>query len=140
MSTRKPSEFVDHPVGYAYARDHGFFRAHCKHVTDGDTGDFYVDLGMGKYAYETIRLHDFDTAEIFSPKSPAERKHGLEAKARVESLLLDKPCLIRTFRDAETFGRYVADVYFLVTTENAFTEVSLAETLGREGFEKKESY
>lgn len=138
--SRKPADFEKHPVPYEYAREKGFFRAWCHNVTDGDTFDFSVDLGMSKYAYEIVRLHAFDTAEIFHPGSPAERAHGIEARTRAAALILEKPCLLKTFRDQETFGRYVADVYYIVSSTFGFTEISLADTLGREGFAKRENY
>jgi endonuclease YncB( thermonuclease family) len=140
MSLRKPADFDKHPVPYEYAREKGIFRAHCHHVTDGDTIDVFVDLGLAKYAYETIRLAGRDTPEIFHPSSPAEREHGILARNRVEALLLERPCLIKTFRDQETFGRYVADVFYLFTSPQGFTEISLGDTLAREGLLKRESY
>lgn len=135
---RKPAEFENHPAPYELARQMGFFRAVCKNVTDGDTYDFLIDLGMGKYAYDTVRLHGLDTAEIFHPTSAAERTHGLAAKERVTDLLLGKPVLIKTYKDVETFGRYVADVG--IVTANPLTVSDLAEVLRSEGFAKKASY
>lgn len=138
---RKPSEFENHPASYAAAREYGCFRAVCKNVTDGDTIDCFIDLGMGKYAYDTIRLHDLDTAEIFRSSNPAEREHGMLAKARVMALVLNKPILIKTFKDAETFGRYVADVEYPAVTEGgAMVWQDLAVQLRSEGFAKRESY
>lgn len=133
--SRKPIEFESHPASYDHARSIGCFRAVCKYVTDGDTFDVYLDLGMGKYAYDTIRLQGLDTAEIFHPSNPAERAHGLAAKARVIELIDQKPILIKTYRDAETFGRYVADVQYVDTLWK-----DLATTLRNEGFAKRASY
>jgi endonuclease YncB( thermonuclease family) len=134
--SRKPIEFENHPATYDYARSIGCFRAFCKYVTDGDTYDAYVDLGMGKYAYDTIRLQGLDTAEIFHPSNAAERMHGMAAKTRVIELLNQKPILLKTYRDAETFGRYVAEVWYFEQS----LETSLADTLRAEGFAKKASY
>lgn len=116
----------------------GLLRGVCKYVTDGDTYDVYISLGLDQYAYTTIRLHAFDTAEIFHPSTAAERAHGMAAKSRVTDLILDKPILLRTYRDAETFGRYVADV--ALVTPNPVTLIDLAATLETEGFAKKASY
>jgi endonuclease YncB( thermonuclease family) len=136
---RKPKDFDNHPASYAHARSLEYFRAFCHNVTDGDTFDVLIDLGIGKYAYEIIRLQGLDTAEIFSPKSAGERAHGLAAKARTAELILEKPVLIKTFRDAETFGRYVADVFFFPSLAVA-DFISLADTLRAEGFAKREAY
>lgn len=133
---RKPSEFENHPATYGYARSNGFFRAVCKYVTDGDTADFFIDLGLNQYAYDTIRLYDLDTAEIFHPSNAAEKEHGIAAKARVVELIDQKPVLLKSYKDAETFGRYVAEVWYFDVT----TLTSLADTLRAEGFAKKASY
>lgn len=135
---RKPAEFENHPAPYEMARSMGCFRAVCKNVTDGDTYDAFIDLGMGKYAYDTVRLHDLDTPEIFRPSNAAERAHGMAAKDRVADLILGKPILLKTYKDAETFGRYVADV--ALVTANPMTLTDIAETLSAEGFAKKASY
>lgn len=137
---RKPSEFETHPASYTQARSVGCYRAVCKNVTDGDTFDAFIDLGMGKYAYDTIRLQGLDTPEIFHPSSAAERIHGQAAMARAVELLLDKPILIKTYRDAETFGRYVADVTYFAVDRNVLSWPDLASTLRAEGFEKRASY
>lgn len=108
---RVPTEFADFPVPYPDARDEGLLRAHCKHVVDGDTYDFLIDLGMLQYAYETVRLARADTPEIFRPRNDAELAHGHEAKAFAESVLLEKPCLLRTHK-GDSFGRFIADVWF----------------------------
>jgi micrococcal nuclease len=135
---RKPTEFETHPASYDMARSMGSFRAVCKNVTDGDTYDFFIDMGMGKYAYDTIRLQGLDTAEIFHPSNAAERAHGLAAKDRAMELILGRPVLIKTYKDVETFGRYVADI--ALVTLNPLTLTDVAETLRIEGFAKKASY
>lgn len=135
---RKPFEFENHPASFDMARSLGCFRAFCRYVTDGDTYDLFIDLGLNKYAYDTIRLHDADTPEIFHPSSPAERNHGLAAKARIEDLILQKPVLIKSYKDAETFGRYVADVWYF--TLSPLTLHSIAETLKDENLLKRTSY
>jgi len=146
---RKPTEFAEHPASFSEAQAKGLCRAVCKHVVDGDTFDVLIDLGWNCYAYETLRLHDVDTPEIFRPKSEAERDLGLKARYRVTELILDKPVLIRSFKDAETFGRFVADVYVLYGVEfpgpfivesilasDAGTWISLAEILKAERLTK----
>jgi endonuclease YncB( thermonuclease family) len=113
-SYRIPREFVDHPFHYTELGEMSgpAFRAVCRNVVDGDTFDFLVDLGFYAYSYITIRLKDFDAPELFHPKSAAEKELAQRARARVEELLLDKPCVIVTAKDTQTFGRFVADVYY----------------------------
>lgn len=134
---RKPLEFEDHPLSYERARSEGYFRAFCRHVVDGDTLDALIDLGMGKFAYDPIRLHDVDTPEIFHPANSFERQHGLQARDRVIALVLNKPIAIKTWKDAETFGRYVADVVYFGASNATY---DLAKTLRAEGLIKRESY
>lgn len=135
--SRKPAQFENHSTSYVKARELGCFRAVVTHVTDGDTLDVFVDLGLGKYAYETIRVLDVNTAEIFRPENDLEKAHGLAAKDFVESLLLGSPVLLRTYKDKETFGRYVAEVLYVDSSGNY---QSLGEQLIEGGFEKRESY
>ncbi len=125
---RKPIEFSEHPLTFDEARAQGFCRGHCRYVVDGDTFDMLIDLGFHNFAYETLRLHDVDTPEIRGE----ERQRGLEAKARVEELILDRPVLVRSFKDQETFGRFVADVRYW--TGSAWSD--LGETLVSEGHVK----
>ncbi len=105
---RKPREFEHHPV-----KLHNMtFRAVCARVLDGDTYDFFIDLGLNHYGYETIRLSGFDTPEIFHPKSEAERVLGLKAQARCVRLIEGKPVQLTTYKDLDSFGRYIADVTY----------------------------
>jgi endonuclease YncB( thermonuclease family) len=131
---RKPADFERHP----YHIEPPLMRAVCKHVTDGDTYDLFLDNFTFEYSYKTFRLHALDTAEIFRPRNKAELEHGLAAKRRVEQLILDKPVLIRTFKDDVTFDRFVADVMYYSVESNTWWD--LAILLRREGFEKRESY
>lgn len=106
---RLPQEFIDHPLPFP---DLVEYRAFCRHVVDGDTFDFLVDLGLHQYSYITVRLANVDTPEIFQPKSEYEREEGYKAKKLVEDTILDKPAKIITHRHRTTFGRYIADVYY----------------------------
>lgn len=129
MSTRLYPLFANHPSPFP---TDGRYRAICSHVVDGDTFDTLVDLAFGVSSYETLRLHDFDAPEIFHPKSPAERDLGNKAFARCRELLENRAVLLRTFKDDQTFGRYVADVWFWTGTEWK----DLAQTLRAEKLSK----
>lgn len=127
---RKPAEFIDHPMTFPSPLE---ARAFCRYVVDGDTMDVLVDLGMGKYAYETIRLKDVNCWEIYGGADVEEKIRGQAAKAFVEELILDKPVKIRTYKDAMTFGRYVADIFYWDINR---WWVDLAEELRAAGHEK----
>lgn len=133
--------FDDHPTGYEAARSLDCFRAFCARVVDGDTYDFILDLGITARVRVRVRLKDFDTAEIFHPRSDAELQHGLKAAQFVKDLLLGRPCLVRTFRtssgaDLVTVGRYVADVSFYDQGKT----LDLKQVLADNGFAKRPSY
>lgn len=127
--TRKPLEFVDHPMDFP---ENQTFRGFCRNVVDGDTFDALIDIGLHKYAYEPLRLKDIDTPEIFRPKSEEERKAGYEAKKLVESFILDKPIKLQTHKDNTSFGRYEADVWYWF--EDQWHD--LAQTLRNNGYEE----
>lgn len=124
--SRKPVEFDGHPMPYPGP----IFRAHVRHVVDGDTLDALVDLGFNAYAYVVVRLRSIDTPEIYRPQDEEEREAGHRAKARVEALVMDRPVRLKTWKDKTTFGRYVADVEHY--TDGEWRD--LAGTLRAEGF------
>lgn len=105
--SRKPAEFRDHPATFVEARGQQAYRAVCRHVVDGDTYDFFVDLGLFQYAYVAVRLNGIDTPEVYGVNASVE---GQAAKTYVASILLDRPCLLFTGKDPTTFGRFVADI------------------------------
>lgn len=132
---RKPSEFVKHPVSFGRAQEVGLVRGVCRRVVDGDTYDFFIDLGFNQYAYHTIRLLDVDTPEpappigwdwlpIFRPETEEERKLGRQAAERCRELMLNKPVLLRSYKDAQTFGRFVAEVYVPIPKDREAPTIS----------------
>lgn len=134
---RKPSEFENHPVSHVEAVASGKLRAICKHVVDGDTYDFFVSLGLDEYTYITVRLHDFDTPELFHPRNDAELTHAREARDFAIALMLGEPCLLATYRDQESFGRYVADIS-VIGKGGYFLDVK--KELDRAGLKKRTTY
>lgn len=119
---RKPQEFANHPHKFPDLME---YRAFCRYVVDGDTFDFIVDLGIYQYTYTTVRLFGIDTYEIFGRVDEETRQKGFAAKARVEQLILNKPCTIVLHKDTTTFGRFVADVFYYESGQKK----SLKETL-----------
>ena len=111
-------------------------RAVCRHVIDGDTIDAFVDEGLYDYAYITIRVKDFDAPETRT-SNLKEKTHGLDAKIFAVDLLLGKPIRMLTYKDTETFGRFVADVWYY-GTDGAM--ISFADTMRAAGFEKRDTY
>lgn len=85
------------------------YKAKCINVVDGDTFDFEVDLGFHLQKKIRVRLMEVDTPELRSAIEQ-ERKHAREAKAFVETLLLDKQMTIHTEKSTGIYGRFSAQV------------------------------
>lgn len=107
---RKPPIFDNHPVPFGLAQASGLTRGVCLHVVDGDTADFFLDLGWLQYGYEALRFAHADTRELRGTTGD-ELALAREAKQRVEELILEKSVLIRSYKEKSTFGRFVAEVY-----------------------------
>lgn len=109
-------------MGYEY--EPSFLRAQCLRVIDGDTVDLLVDCGFHNHKVERFRLYGIDTYELNS-KDAAERTKALEAKVKLTGWLgpslgtlstLEKviwPLKIRTQKDPDNFGRWLAEVWFV---------------------------
>lgn len=105
---RKPTEFLNFPS----LIDPGFgpYRAVIKHVTDGDTVDLMVDVGFNDYKYITVRIYGINAPEIFSGTAE-ERQRGQAARDYLMHLAPPgTPCVIRTDKDRQSFGRYSAKI------------------------------
>lgn len=106
--SRRPAQFDGYPAWLMEVAPFGPYRCVIALWIDGDTCDVFVDLGLNKYGYETIRLRDVDAPEI---NRLATRDAGMAAKAFVEELAPQgTPVVIETIKDVTTFGRYVADI------------------------------
>ena len=84
-------------------------------ITDGDSIRMDVDLGFGCHLLGNdgrgvdIRLHGLDAAEVRT-RCPAEKAHGLLAKACVEEHLKVGETYQITTRERGKFGRYLATI------------------------------
>lgn len=84
-----------------YARD---YPATVLIVKDGDTIECKIELGLGIYKVESIRLNGIDAPEM----STAE---GKAVKKELEQLLQDKQVVISTSNDKrEKYGRLLGEV------------------------------
>lgn len=130
---RKPPEFNDHPMAYEPRP----LRGVCQYVVDGDTIDVMVDEGLYDYAYITIRLKDFDAPEIRTTNE-VEKRHGFEAKDYLWNIVNGAFVKILTFKDTETFGRFVADVWVWNRLDQEWENV--VDLMRSAGMEKRASY
>jgi len=97
------------------------FRATLVRVIDGDTYVLDVDLGFFVHTHVTVRLRGIDTPE----RNTAE---GQTAALFAGTLLASGPIVIESFRDKQTFARWVCDVWV--------SGVHVADALRKAGHEK----
>ena len=97
-------------------------RAQPLYVVDGDTADLFVDTGFRGYHLFRFRFLDIDTPELNS-RDEEERARAKEAKTFVQDLFdtFDKtwtvdlkawPLRIETEKDPDSFGRWLARIFF----------------------------
>ncbi len=102
------------------------YKGACIRVIDGDTYVIDVDLGFTAHVHVKIRLQGIDVYERSTDK-------GKLAIEYVRALLMSKdgpvPLTIRSYKDARSFERWVADIWW-------GQGYSLADTLRQAGFEK----
>lgn len=150
---RKPPELDKHPITFADAFHNGLFRAICCYVVDGDTADFFIDLGLFNYAYESLRFEGIDTPELIGTTGE-ERQRAIAAKLRVESLILKQPVLLETYKERTSFDRFIGRIFFFppdsleldVPSRLLFLEggdslplICISDVLIAEGFRKQET-
>lgn len=113
------------------------YQATVHRIVDADTLDLNVDLGMGVFTRQRIRLARVDAWEVRGE----EREKGMAAKVRVAELLAgteDGPMkvIIRTKKDKRgKYGRYIAEVIIPARQEDGILvpEVNLSDKLVAEG-------
>lgn len=83
-----------------------WYRALVTRVIDGDTLEVQVDVGFYLSTTRPLRL-----AHVDAPEHNTEA--GKRASAFVSGLLgpLPAPVMVHTFKPADKYGRYLADVY-----------------------------
>ena len=107
---RKPPSFINHPAEYEDVLRKGMFRCICHHVVDGDTADFMIDLGWNNFSYIALRFKGIDAPETRGTSGEV-RKKALKAKKTVEGLILNKPCVIKSYK-GRSFERYMGEIWF----------------------------
>lgn len=101
----KPAQFVSWPE--ALNPGFGPYRMVAERVVDGDTIYGFVDLGLNEYAYGSFRLSGVDAPEIFSGPENV-RTWGREAADKLREMLpVGTKLMAETFKDRQTFGRYI---------------------------------
>lgn len=106
------------------------YPATCARVIDGDTFVADIDLGFTVHAHVKIRIHGIDVYERSTPEGKAAKQFlmNLLMKAGQEPTDL----MIRSYKDARSFERWVADVWWGYKEGQTL----LADTLRGAGYEK----
>jgi micrococcal nuclease len=81
--------------------------ARVRKVVDGDTLDVVADLGCGHRAFPRLRLRGIDTPELYTSRGRTARSFVEDAIAQVDFVV------ITTWR-TDSYGRYLADVKYLL--------------------------
>jgi micrococcal nuclease len=115
------------------------YNAKVVRVIDGDTLVVSFDLGFSISLEETVRLYGINAPEISKvKKTSAEYKKGMAAKKYLEELLLDKPIVITTYKDAkEKYGRYLASIEIFNVDK---TTISVTDAMVSDGHAERKEY
>lgn len=89
---------------HAAASDLFTYRAAVEDVTDGDTLRVHIDLGLGEWVRQYLRLAHIDTP-------PVKTKAGLAARDFVLKELKGSPIVTLHTAKHDLFDRYVADIF-----------------------------
>lgn len=99
------------------------YKAQVVKIVDGDTYDLDVDLGFYLTQRMRLRLLDINTPEVRGVPTE-ERMFGLACSAFVvQTIPVESIVRIVTYK-TDSFGRYLADVYYGPTYE-----INLAERI-----------
>ncbi len=96
------------------------YDAYIERVVDGDTLFVQVDLGFGFWTRQYLRLRGIDAPEIDSSE-------GKRAKKFVESELAGVPYLTIHSTRSDKYDRYLADIFYVSKTGEAFLNNRLLE-------------
>lgn len=102
-----------------------FYKANVTRVIDGDTIECLVDLGFNISIKERFRLKNIDTPEIYFTEHNDEYEKGIEAKNKVEELVLNKDVIIESSNETGSYNRYLINCFI---TDN-FEEISVDNLL-----------
>ena len=100
-----------------------------RRVSDGDTLDVVIDLGLGQRAFPRLRLRGVDTPELYTGA-------GRRAREFVEARLAVDDMIVVATRRTDTYGRYLGDVRYLGGSSDAGQVVAKGVYLNRELLEE----
>ena len=84
------------------------YRVKVIRVIDGDSIEIFSDRGRKVYTLDTVRMFGYDAPEI---NNTEQRERGLQAKARLEELILNQEVYCQTYKDSgDKYGRLLATI------------------------------
>ena len=109
------------------------YKAKLDRVVDGDTIDVNIDLGFDISVKKRVRFTGINTPESRT-RDLEEKKLGLAAKDRVESILAENDSFIIESKKLGKFGRVLGEVFVnVVDSVESEEDISLNELLKTEG-------
>jgi len=101
--------------------------AYVLRVIDGDTLEIDCDLGMHIRRTETVRLYGINAPET---RGVVDKEPGRASKAFLETALLAKTVLVKTYKDKEKFGRLLAEIFLPIEgTPRVFSDESIGAVM-----------
>ena len=101
------------------------YRATLDRVKDGDTFVLLIDLGFGCLTRQPIRVIDFNAPELPTPEGKAARDQAIRVFASATDIR------VRTYKDARTFERWLAEVWVDGLTWTAAMAGAGVQSVGR---------
>ncbi len=87
------------------------YLAELEKIVDGDTLHVKLNLGFGVKHHEILRLAKIQAAE-------RKTKEGIKVTAELKKILQGVTFLVLRTNKTDTYGRYVADVFFNAKEKN----------------------
>ena len=85
------------------------YPAEVSKVYDGDTITVTVDLGLGVYKTETIRLYGLNAPEVRG----AEKSEGIKSRDVLRKMILNKTVTLYTLKDKRgKYGRLLGIIHY----------------------------
>jgi len=97
------------------------YSAKVDRVIDGDTIVVRIDLGFSIFWETPVRLFGINAPEMNS-KSPLERAEAKVAKSFLADAVLNKTVKLRSAKPKDKYGRYLAEVWLLSTSERSVND------------------
>lgn len=109
------------------------YLARVHEIIDGDTIDVSIDLGFSIQHIVRVRLYGINAPETRT-KDKKEKELGIKATNRLVELIEGKLVTIKTHKEGDKYGRYLAEVFL---NEHNINKILLTEGLAKEYFGEK---